>query len=204
MSHSDRMEDVTAVILAGGLGTRLGGVKKALIDVGGKPIVVRIMDALGSTAHAFIVVDNDSSLAHLPGVRIVPDVETRAGVLTALYSGLRRASTPLCVVFAADMPFVNGALVQWLVSLSAGFDVVVPVVGDQMEPMHAVYRRESCLSAIERSLAKGEKRMVSFFGDVRVRQVGEAVLRQFDPDLRSFFNVNTPDDLAWARQVASG
>jgi molybdopterin-guanine dinucleotide biosynthesis protein A len=196
------MAELTTIIFAGGLGTRLGGVKKALLEVGGRSIVERTLDVVRPLSAALIVVDNDDSLAHLPGIRIVPDVEMRAGVLTALYSGLLAAETELCLVVACDMPFLNPALLRWLVEQAAGFDVVLPVVDGQMDPMHAVYRREACLGAIGRALARGEKRMISYLGDVRVRQVAEAELRQHDPELRSLFNVNTPESLEEARAMA--
>ncbi len=198
------MPDLTAIIFAGGLGTRLGGVKKALLDVGRKPIVQRVLDAVHPLAEQVIVVDNNQSLAHLPEVEIVPDVETRAGVLTALYSGLSAATTELCLVVACDMPFLDTRLLRWLVDQAPEYDVVIPVVAGQMDPMHAVYRREPCLQAIGRALRRGEKRMIAYLGDVRVRQVGEAELRAIDPELRSLFNVNTPEDLEWARRMAAG
>lgn len=197
------MSDLTTIIFAGGLGTRLGGVKKALLDVGGKPIVERVLEATRPLSRELIVVDNDDSLADLPEVRIVPDMETRAGVLTALYSGLSAASTELCLVVACDMPFLNPAVLRRLVELASEHDVVIPVAEGQMDPMHAVYRRVPCLTAIGRALERGDKRMISYLAEVRVREVGEAELRACDPDLRSLFNVNTPENLERARALAA-
>jgi molybdopterin-guanine dinucleotide biosynthesis protein A len=199
------VSDVTPIVFAGGLGTRLGGVKKALIDVGGRPIAERVLDAVRPLGggNDVIVVDNDDSLAALPGVRIVPDQETRAGVLVALQSGLSAAATELCLVVACDMPFLNPYLLRWLVELSSDYDVVMPVTEGQMDPMHAVYRRESCLLAIDRAIQRGDKRMISYLGDVRVREVKDEKLRLHDPNLYSFFNVNTLEDLAQARALAS-
>lgn len=197
------MSEVTPIVFAGGLGTRLGGVKKALLEVGGRPIIHRVLEAVGALGREVIIVDNDDSLASLPRTRIVPDVQTRAGVLTALYSGLSAATTPLCLVVACDMPFLNGPLLRWLLAQASGYDVVLPVVGGQMEPMHAVYRRQPCLEAVASALARHEKRMVSYLGDVRVRQVPESEMRPIDPGLRSFFNVNTLEDLEQARRWAA-
>ena len=176
--------------------------KKALLDVGGAPIIQRILDATASLASSIVVVDNDDSLAHLPGVRIVPDSETRAGVLTALHSGLSAADGELCLVIACDMPFLNASLLEWLVRQAEGFDVVMPITDGQMEPMHAVYRREPCVRAIGEALTRGEKRMISYLGAVRVREVKEDELRGLDPELRSFFNINTSEDLDRARALA--
>ncbi len=197
------MKDVTSIVFAGGLGTRLGGTKKALLDVGGKPVIHRVLAALEPLSSHIIVVDNDASLAHLPGVTIVPDNETRAGVLVALASGLSAAKGELCVVVACDMPFLDTTLLQWLIEQAADYDVVMPVNDGQMDPMHAVYRRATCLAAIESALARGEKRMISYLRDVRVREVHDVELRARDPELRSFFNINTPEDLELARSVAT-
>jgi len=183
------------------MGTRLGGVKKALIQVGDTPVVQRVIDSVQPLADETLLVDNDDSLGHL-GVRIVPDVEPRAGPLTALYSGLAAASAPLCLVVACDMPFLNRELLEWLIGLSSDVDVVMPTIDGQMDPMHAVYRREPCLAAIDRALRNGQKRMIAYLGDVRVREVTEPALRAHDPELRSFFNINTPEDLEQARLLA--
>jgi len=197
------MAEITSIVFAGGLGTRLGGVKKALLEVGGKPIIERILDAVSPLSRDVIVVDNDDSLAHLPGIRVVPDSETRAGVLTALHSGLSAAHGELCLVVACDMPFLSPSLLRRLLDLVPDFDVVMPVMGGQMEPMHAVYRRAQCLEAIGDALSRGEKRMISYLGSVRVREVAEGELREVDPELRSFFNVNTAEDLEWARAIVA-
>jgi molybdopterin-guanine dinucleotide biosynthesis protein A len=198
------MTNVTPIVFAGGLGTRLGGVKKAFLDVGGRPIVERVLDAVRPLGAEVIVVDNDDSLAYLPGIRVVPDAETRAGVLVALHSGLAAADTELCLVVACDMPFLNPIVLKWIINLAMDFDVVMPINEGRMDPMHAVYRRDVCLDAIGRALKRGDKRMTSFLGDVRVREVGERELRQLDPHLRSFVNINTPEDLEEARAIAAG
>jgi molybdenum cofactor guanylyltransferase len=197
------MPDVTAVIFAGGLGTRLGGVKKALLEVGGTPIIGRILDVVRPISTEIVVVDNDDALANLPGIRVVPDSETRAGVLVALHSGLTAARGDLCIALACDMPFVSRALLQWMLEQAGEHDVVIPKTEGQLDPLHAVYRRQPCLDAIGRALGRGEKRMISYFGDVRVREIGEAELRAIDPALRSLFNVNTPEDLALANGLAT-
>jgi molybdopterin-guanine dinucleotide biosynthesis protein A len=177
-------------------------VKKALLEVGDRPVIERVLDAVRPLASEVLVVDNDDSLAHLAGVRIVPDTETRAGVLVALHSGLSSAAGELCVVVACDMPFLDGRLLLRLVELAPGHDVVIPVSGGRADPMHAVYRREACVEAIGRALERGDKRMISYLRDVRVREVTEDELRAVDPELRSLFNINTPADLDFARKLA--
>jgi molybdenum cofactor guanylyltransferase len=195
------MEAVTPIVLAGGAGTRLGGVNKALVEIGGRRVIDRLLDALRPLGAEIVLVNNDGSLAGIPGTRVVPDAEPGAGALMGLYSGLRAVRTPLATATACDMPFVSTALLRQLLALAEGYDVVVPVLGEQPEPLHAVYRT-TCVGAVEAALAAGRKRMIAFFEAVRVRYVAEEILRGWDPELRSFLNVNRPDDLARARALA--
>ena len=197
------MTAVTPVVLAGGAGTRLGGVNKALVEIGGGRVIDRLLAALRPLGPEIVIVSNDDSLLGIPGTRVVRDVEAAAGALMGLYSGLRAVQTALATATACDMPFVSTRVLRELLALAAGYDAVVPVLGDQPEPLHAVYR-PACLPAMEASLAAGRKRLISFFDDVRVRYVPEAEIRVWDPELRSFLNVNRPDDLERARALAGG
>lgn len=194
-------EPVTPIVLAGGAGTRLGGVNKALVEVGGRRVIDRLLEALRPLGAEIVIVNNDGSLAGLPGTRVVTDVEPGAGALMGLYSGLRAVRTPLATVTACDMPFVSTAVLRALIALAPAYDAVVPLVDDRPEPLHAVYRT-TCLPAIEAALAAGRKRLIAFFDDVRVRYVPQAALRAWDPDGRSFLNINRPEDLAAARTLA--
>jgi molybdopterin-guanine dinucleotide biosynthesis protein A len=192
----------SGVIFAGGRATRLGGVAKPLLDVGGLTIIERIVDAVRPLVDELIAVVNDDALVGRPELRVVRDPDPHAGVLPALRAGLEAARGELCLVIAGDMPFVSGPLLERLADLADGYDLALPVVDGQAEPLHAVYRREQCIPAIEAALARGERRMIAFHRDVRVREVAEQELRRVDPQLRSFFNVNTAEDLEEARRLA--
>ena len=193
---------VTGVVLAGGRGSRLGGVDKARLEIGGMTTLDRVRAALAGLVDETILVVNDAGLAGTAGVRIVRDPEPHAGVLPALLAALDVAAHPLCVLVACDMPFLNTGLLRWLVEAAAGRDVVIPEVGGQLQPMHAVYRREPCREAIAAALQRGDRRMISFLEGLRVRRVEEAEARLFDPELRSFFNINTAEELAEASHLA--
>jgi molybdopterin-guanine dinucleotide biosynthesis protein A len=181
-------------------------VNKALLDVGGRPIVERILSAVAPLVDERVLLANDASLANLEGVQVVFDPEPHAGVLPALAAGLEATSSELCLAVACDMPFVSTALFNYMLELQAeiGADVVIPRTQDYVEPMHAVYRRATVLRAIRESLAQGQQRMISYFSRVIVREVPQAEWERIDPSGRAFFNVNTPDDLAQARALADG
>jgi molybdopterin-guanine dinucleotide biosynthesis protein A len=196
------MEGVSALVLAGGLGSRLGGADKASLDIGGLTTLERVRQALDVVASETILVVNDDRFSNVVGVELVHDPEPHAGVLPALLAALELATQPVGLLVACDMPFLNADLLRWLVSEADGYDVVMPIVDGRAQPMHAIYRRDASRDAIARALARGDRRMISFLDDLRVRRAAEDELRRHDPGLLSFFNVNTPEDLAEARRIA--
>ncbi len=192
----------SAVLLAGGRGARLGEVSKPLLQIGEARIVDRILDALAPLVSESIAVVNDDTLVGIAGLTLVRDEQPHSGVLPALWSGLTAARGEYCLVVAADMPFVNRALFNYLCDLASGWDLVVPRVDGRIEPMHAVYRRESCIVAVAESKTRGERRMTEVHPRVRVRYVDEPALLAIDPQLRAFTNINTEADLERARRMA--
>jgi molybdopterin-guanine dinucleotide biosynthesis protein A len=195
----------SALIFAGGRATRLGGVNKALLDIGGVFIVERILAALEPLTDERVLLANDATLADQPDVRLIFDPSPHAGVLPALAAGLEAAEGELCLAVACDMPFVSRRLFAHMLEVQQrdDADVVIPRTAGFLEPMHAVYRRLPTLHAIHAALQRGEQRMVSYLSAVRVREVDEAEWRAVDPHGTAFFNVNTPEDLAEARRIAA-
>ena len=189
------------VILAGGHGSRLGGVNKALLQVGGQPIVERTLTAIRPLVEHFTLVVNDDVLASL-NIPLFHDPAPHAGVLPALLTGLRATSADLCLVAACDMPFIRSALAKHLFESCQDHDVCLPYTDGRPEPMLAVYRRKPCIEAISGALALGHMRMIAFLDDLRVARLDERDLKAHDPELLSFFNVNEPDDLAKAQVIA--
>ncbi len=195
----------SALIFAGGRATRLGGLNKALLDVGGVSIVERILAGLGPLVEERVLLANDASLADQSDVRLIFDPEPHAGVLPALAAGLAAAEGDLCLAVACDMPFVSRRLFEYLLEVQQrdDADVVIPRTTGFLEPMHAVYRRLPALQAIRAALQRGDQRMISYFAAVRVREIDEAEWRSIDPQGTAFFNVNTAEDLAEARRIAA-
>lgn len=162
-----------------------------------------------SPQHTIIIANDPSFRAQvvLPDdVLWLTDAYPATGPLGGLATGLAAYATwAICV--ACDMPLLNPALFAYFCTLTAetnprdgkAWDAVVPVVNDYPEPFHALYHPR-CLPAILDCLAKGERRATAFLPAVCVRYVPETELRQFDPELRSFLNTNTPAE--WAQAVA--
>lgn len=192
--------NVSAIILAGGQSRRLG-IDKTALRIDGKTLLERTADLLaGICCEVVIVTSTTQPNVQMPA-RVVSDLIPGKGVLGGIYTGLATIMFPYTVVVGADMPFLNRALLEYLVSLVPQYDAVVPVISGQAEPLHAVYSRV-CLEPIKRQLeAQGVPRVVSFFGDVRVRNVAKNEMTPYDPELLSLFNINMPDDLERARTI---
>lgn len=187
---------VSAAIMAGGKSRRMGR-DKAWLDVGdGRPIVRRVIDVLSAVADEVFLVANDERYTTL-GLRVVPDRFAAGGVLGGIATGVGAATHDRVLVAACDMPFLRPEVFRLLVERSDGYDAVVPRIGDEYEALHALYTK-TCLPPMERALGAGKMRVLSFFGDVRLRVLEADELRTVDPDLRSFTNVNTPEELAAA------
>ena len=205
------LSDLTLIINAGGQSRRMGQ-SKALLPVPpyGAPLIAHIARRLQLLAPArWVVVTNDPDLprqAALPAqTRFVGDAYPDTGTLGGIATGLQWTSA-WAVVVACDLPLVNPVLFAHLCALAAAqedghdrWDAIVPVVDGYAEPLHALYHRR-CLDAIERCLAEGQRRVISFLPDVRTRYVHEVELRAVDPDLHSFVNANTPAE--WVRVMA--
>ncbi|MBV9172221.1 MAG: molybdenum cofactor guanylyltransferase, partial [Chloroflexi bacterium] len=197
IDHSGRLSTLSphersGLIFAGGRATRLGGVNKALLEIGGRRIIDRILHALEPLVSESVLLTNDDSLRHFGSARLVFDPEPHAGVLPALLAGLDAAQGEMCLAVACDMPFVSRPLFEHMLGLDA--DVVIPRTEHGLEPMHAVYRRSTVKAAIEAALARGDRRMISYFSDVTVREVAQEEWAAVDPAGYAFFNVNTPAD----------
>ena len=193
---------ISSVILAGGTSRRMG-TSKALLRVGDRPIIERVIEKVSLVGKEIILVTNTpDEYAHL-GHPMIPDAYPGKGPLGGIYSGLKAASNPYALVVACDMPFLSTPLLRYMSLLSPGHDVVVPRLAPGIEPLHAIYSK-TCLPAMETLLQQNHLRIISFYSQVRVRYVEQQEIEILDPQLFSLFNVNSLDDLQRAREMAAG
>ena len=186
---------VSAAIMAGGKSKRMGQ-DKAWIELDGEPLVKRVADVLAQVADEVIVVANDPKYERL-GLRVVRDRYPDGGALGGIATGVGAATHDTVLVAACDMPFLSVDVWRVIVGHAGEADVVVPRIGGEFETLHALYMK-ACVPHIVRSLAENRLRVISFFEQVRVLPIEEPELRAADPTLRSFTNVNTPEELASA------
>jgi molybdenum cofactor guanylyltransferase len=206
-------EKVSAIVLAGGKSSRMGQ-DKMWMTLEGKPLIERVVLRLLPLADEVLMSARypeqfEAFLHSLPiPALVVTDQYPGAGPLAGMHAGLNAARNDLALVIAADMPFVNVALIQHMIELAHDYDGVAPRIynptkrAGELEPLHALYRR-SCLTAIERHLAANDRQVFCFFQEVHIRYVEAEEMSAFDPDLLSFFNVNTPEDWQRAQRLAA-
>ena len=203
-ADSNRADGVTGIILAGGRSVRLGR-DKALVLVGGRPMIARVADALRPVTDEILVVGRaeDELAGVIDGpVRYVPDEAPDGGPLAGIMSGLAASSGGSSLVVGCDMPFLDPAMLRALAAQLGDYDAVAPVVRGVVQTTHAVYRC-SLEAAIRSALRQGVRSPVRFLRRVRTRYVPEEELERLSPGLRSFLGVNTPEEWAAAERLAT-
>ncbi|MGB9880702.1 MAG: molybdenum cofactor guanylyltransferase [Anaerolineae bacterium] len=193
------MLQVSAVVWAGGKSQYLG-VEKSLLQINGEWLLERIIKTMATFSDDLTVVASEKPAFSTLPARIIPDFYLDSGPLSGIYTGLQAMRYYRGVSVACDMPLLNLELLRYMILLSVDFDIVIPRIGDKVEPLHAVYSK-SCLPAIAKALERSERRVISFFSQLRVRYVEQEEIDIFDPQHLSFFNINTPEDLEFARQA---
>jgi molybdenum cofactor guanylyltransferase len=195
---------LTLAIQSGGQSSRMGQ-DKGLLNFLGKPLIAQVMGRLSSIADEIIVTTNHPQGYLFLGVPLHPDLEPGRGALGGLYTALASASHPLVAVVACDMPFASTALLTHArdLLLNGEEDIVIPESGDgAYEPLHAVYRSETCLPAVAQAIASDQWKLISWFPQVKVRKITPAEVTRLDPLGLAFWNVNTPEELSQAEQRA--
>lgn len=203
---------LSAAVLAGGKSSRMGR-DKALLSLrdGGPPLLAIVLERLREIADDVFVVANARERYERFGARVVPDREEGLGALGGIYSALRDAAHDHCLVVACDMPFLSRGLLRLMAGEPRTYDVLIPLLpgqsrqrGDGLvyQTLHAIYAKR-CIPPIEEQIRRGNRQVIGFFGAVEVRPLGWHAVQAADPDLRSFFNANTPEALARARELAA-
>jgi molybdopterin-guanine dinucleotide biosynthesis protein A len=198
----------SAVILVGGTGSRLG-VEKWQLKFEGRPLICWTVEKLLTVADEVVLVARDDKQIErlemerlIPGAEFCRDLIQGWGPVAGLAAGMRCAKGRLAFATACDLPFLNLQVVESLFSFVEGYQAAVPVwETGMMEPLHAVYERETMALACESALKQDMRRISAPLRDLQLNQVPVEILRSLDPDLLTFFNVNTREDLLEARRL---
>lgn len=187
---------VTGIILAGGESRRMGR-NKAFLPWGRATLIEHVIERLRPVTDEVIVAVKDARAFRRLKATVVEDGVPDAHALGGLYTGLRAASFPRCVVCACDAPFLNTGLIRWMSEQLDGFDAVIPRSARGLEPLHAIYAK-SARGAIAEQLQNRQWDLKALVPKLCTKVIESEVIRHFDPEELSFFNVNTPKDLARA------
>jgi molybdopterin-guanine dinucleotide biosynthesis protein A len=187
------MSDVTGVILAGGQGSRMGGVDKGLQPFRGRPMVAHVIDRLAPQVAELLINANRNAEAYGGfGYRVIADeIEGFAGPLAGFERGLAHASRELVVTVPCDSPFLPADLVQRLrvALLSAGAQLAVAKTGDQAHPVFSLMRRD-VHESLRAFLSSGQRKIDKWYAALKVVEVA------FDDEPGGFLNINTREELA--------
>jgi molybdenum cofactor guanylyltransferase len=203
---------LTVCIQAGGQSSRMGE-DKALKTFLGRPLIQRVIDRLSPIADEVIVTTNRPDDYSFLNVPLIPDLKPGRGALGGLYTAIASASHSFVAVVACDMPFASAALIEAAtrIMIQEGADVAIAREVPQTEqagksqgyePLHAVYRRETCLTAINAAIEADQWKVIAWFPQVMVRVLTSDEVKRYDPTGLAFWNVNTPDEFREAEKIA--
>ncbi len=190
----------SGVILAGGLNTRYAGENKAFISIGGWRIMDAVYDVFADVFEEILIITNRPADYLEWDAFIAADIFSVRSSMTGIHAGLFHAGNPFVFVMACDTPFIRKEIIRTVVDrIEPGVSVVIPETAKGMEPLCAVYSK-TMLPVMERRILENNFKIQRMFNKLKVRIVPEDVLQEVDPNLMSFFNINTPQDFEAARQ----
>lgn len=180
------------------------GEDKALKPFLGRPLIQRVLDRLAPIADELIVTTNRPAEYTFLNLHFVPDLKPGRGPLGGLYTAIAAATHPFVAVVACDMPFASAKFIESAhrLMVKEEADVVIAKTEEGYEPFHALYRRETCLPAIESAIEADLWKVISWFPQVKVRILSPDEIKNFDLSGLCFWNLNTPEEFLQAEERA--
>jgi molybdopterin-guanine dinucleotide biosynthesis protein A len=194
---------LSLALLSGGNSERMEQ-DKALMPFLGRPLILRILERISPIADEVLLSTNRPENYAFLNLPHYPDIQPGHGALGGLYTALKVAKYPFVAAVACDMPFANPGLFEFELDIlsKTGADVAIPSTPEGLEPLHAVYRRETCLAAIKSALDAGRLKLVGWLPEVNTRIVPPEETARFDPQGLAFWNLNTPEEFRLAEERA--
>ncbi len=188
-----RFRQVAGFILAGGASSRMGR-DKALLEIGGVPLLARSAQLLEPLVGPVIVVGAPERYASL-GLRVVADDRSGVGPLGGLATALRLCEAPWALVVGCDLPYLSADWLTWLLerALASPAEAVVPESSRGLEPLCAVYRAQ-CAPALAQAIARGVRKVTDALAEVFFERVAAIEWQGLDPRGTLLKNMNTPED----------
>ncbi len=190
----------SGVILAGGKSTRMK-FNKAFACIAGQPVVQIILDKFKHYFDETIIISNEAQLYEHLGFKIYSDVFPGLGPVAGIHSALYHARNDRIFVMGCDMPFMNMALVRFLLDSLEDYECVVPVLDTHLQPLSAVYSKK-CLPVLTECLKNDKLKLIRVFEELHTREIAEMQMKQFGNPREIFMNVNDQAALEIAQQIA--
>ncbi|HOI13343.1 MAG TPA: molybdenum cofactor guanylyltransferase [Methanoculleus sp.] len=187
----------SAIVLVGGAARRAGGREKYFFTFRGKTFIDRLIDTLTEAVDEIVVVARDPEqcerFGHLGDIRCIPDIRRHLGPIGGLHAGALEVHGEYVFVAACDMPCIHPGVVRLLFDAAVGYDAAIPCWNaDMLEPLHAVYRRSALLGYLEKHESLSLRAMI---WSLDTHYVRVDKIREIDPDLLTFTNINNLEDL---------
>jgi molybdopterin-guanine dinucleotide biosynthesis protein A len=183
------------------MATRFAGREKAFLRIGENRILDRIYSIFTELFDEIILVTNNPLQFLEWDLNIVTDQFDIRSSLTGIHAGLFYATNPYAFFSACDTPFLKKDIVETVLEgIDDNIDIVVPETSAGREPLCAAYSRR-CLNAAEQHLKQDKLKIQLAFRKCRIKTISEKKLREKDPELLSFFNINTQEDLERAEAI---
>jgi molybdopterin-guanine dinucleotide biosynthesis protein A len=193
--HLHTIQKTAGVILAGGRSSRFGG-NKALALLAGRPVIQHVTDVITHLFASCLLVTHDPPIYEFLGLPVIGDIFAGSGPIAGIHAALHHLPVEQAFIVACDMPFIDPRLIRFLCSLNPAdeYDCVIPWPTTGPEPLCALYHR-SARATLEENLRRGRFKVKENLEMLKVRRVTETEILGVIPDLRSFHNINRPQDL---------
>jgi len=194
---------LSLVIQAGGKSSRMGR-DKALMPFLGRPLIERVLDRIVHLADEVLITTNSPTEYRFLNIPLIPDKIPGRGALGGLFTAIEAAQHPLVAVIACDLPFTNAEILSLAKRTLSdpNIDAAIPQTQHGLEPLHAVYRRVTCLPAIKAAIDADQWRMTSWHRDIKLHIISQSEIQHCDPDGLTFSNLNTPEAFEEAENIA--
>ena len=187
------IKSITGVILAGGKSSRFGS-NKALVSINGSRLIERVITVMKSIFEKLVIITNNPEDYSFLALQTHKDLIKGLGPIGGIYTGLNKIKDHKGFFVACDMPYINEKLIRHIIAVRGDFDAVIPKIDWRLEPLHALYSK-SCLSKLKELIDSGVYQTNRSFKNMNIRYVNEEEIREHDPQLNSFININRPGEL---------
>lgn len=184
---------VSIAILAGGQSSRMAQ-DKSFVKLADKPLIAHVIEHVQALDLPIMIIANQPEAYQVFGLPVLTDILPNRSSLAGLYSAIYHSPSEYTLCVACDMPFLNPNLLNYLISLCTNNDAAVPIIGGHPQGLLAVYRK-TCLAPMRQQLEQNRLKVRDLYTLLRTCWIEETSLRQYDSDLNSFVNVNTPEVL---------